>query len=407
MSFEWFIAKRYLRIRHERRLVSMITVLAILGVAVGVMVLQVVIAVMSGFQAELKHRILGIEAHMVVMRYNEWISNYDQLIDRIEKEAGIQRAEPFVLAQGMLRSADGVQGVQLRGIAPDKDAILVQNKAGKKLSELVSPDPGTPGETEIVLGDVLAQKLNVAVGDGLMLMVAGTRQANPRRLPKMNRLKVVGLFSTGMHQYDGAMGFINIKSLQKLLGIADQATGIEIRLKNPDDVTEMTQRLSVDLGFEYWVNNWQNMHRNLFAMLGMQKVVMYVIMTLIILVATFNIASALIMMVREKTWEIAILKAMGAPHKSIQKIFLGKGMAIGLAGIVIGVCGGLIACWALAKYQFVDLPGDVYFLTTLPVQVNPTDLLIIVMGTLFICTAASFYPAGKAAKMNPVDALRY
>jgi lipoprotein-releasing system permease protein len=142
-------------------------------------------------------------------------------------------------------------------------------------------------------------------------------------------------------------------------------------------------------------------------MLGMQKVVMYVIMTLIILVAAFNISSALIMMVREKTREIAILKAMGAPHKSIQKIFLGKGVAIGLVGIVIGVCSGLLACWALARYQFVDLPGDVYFLTTLPVEVNLTDMLIIVLGTLFICTAASFYPAGKAARMNPVEALRY
>ncbi|MEJ2037834.1 MAG: ABC transporter permease [Desulfosarcinaceae bacterium] len=407
MSFEWFIAKRYLRIRHQRRLVSMITLLAILGVAVGVMVLQVVIAVMSGFQVELKHRILGIEAHMVVMRYNEWIQDYDQLIHRIEKIPGVQSAEPFVLAQGMLRSADGVEGVQLRGIAADKNGIRVQNKGGKDLSQLSASEPGAKGETEVILGDALAQKLGVKVGNSILLMVAGTRQANPRRVPEMRRLKVVGLFSTGMHQYDANMGFVNIRQLQKLIGIPNLATGIEIRLVNPDAVDVMTRRISADLGFEYWVNNWKNMHRNLFAMLAMQKLVMYVIMTLIILVAAFNIASALIMMVREKTREIAILKAMGAPYKSIQKIFLGKGMAIGLAGIAIGVCGGLSACWALARYQFVELPGDVYFLTTLPVEVNLLDLSIIILGTLLICTIASFYPAGKAAKMNPVDALRY
>jgi lipoprotein-releasing system permease protein len=406
MSFESYIARRYLKLKNQRRPVAMMTILATLGVALGVMVLQVVIAVMSGFQAELKHRILGIEAHVVVMRYNEWIPKYTQLAHKVEAIPGVRSAAPFVLAQGMLRSAHGAQGIQLRGIVPDEDAVRVQNKAGKKVSQLREPDPASPGETEIVLGDVLAEKMEVGVGDTVLLMLAGTRQDNARKAPHMYRLKVVGLFSTGMHQYDGNMGFVNINQLQKLMDIPGLATGLEVRLDNPDAVEELTQRISTSIGFKYWVTHWKNMHRNLFAMLAMQKLVMYVIMTLIILVAAFNIASALIMMVREKTKEIAILKAMGAQNRSIKKIFWGRGLVIGLVGVFIGICAGLLVSWALAQYQFIDLPGDVYFLTTLPVEVEALDLLIISIGTLLICTVASFYPAVKAAKMNPVDALR-
>jgi lipoprotein-releasing system permease protein len=407
MSFESFVTRRYLKIKHQRKLVPMITILATLGVAVGVMVLVVVIAVMSGFQSELKARILGIEAHLVVMRYNEWISDYNQVVDQVKNVEGVSSVSPFVYAQGILRAADGVAGVVLRGIDPERSALDIKLQGRKDLKTLLGDDAVSPGGPGLVLGSVLAEKLKVGVGDGIMLMVSGARSGSIRQLPKMHRLRIVGLFETGMHQYDGAMGFMSLHRLQDLIGVEDLVTGLNVRVDNADEVESVTHRILDELGIQYWASHWKQMHRNLFSMLAMQKIMMYVILTLIIVVAAFNVASALIMMVREKTKEIAILKVMGATHGSLRNIFLSKGLAIGLAGILLGLFAGLGLCGLLSKYQFVELPGDVYFLTTMPVEINGIDMGVIVLGTLLICVFASWYPAGKAARLNPVDAIRY
>ncbi len=406
MSFESFVARRYLKITHQGKLVPLITVLSVVGVAVGVMVLVVVIAVMTGFQSELKKRILGIEAHMLVMRYNGWIEDYQKIASRIGHIDGVQDVAPFVYAQGMLRSASGVSGVVLRGIDPSNSSIAVATKGGQSLGQLLGADAGTP-ETGIVLGSVLAEKLKLVPGDDALLMVVGTRQANLRQLPRMKRLKVLGVFETGMHQYDGSIGYVQINRLQEMIGVGDLATGLEVRLKDADRVEVAADAIVQSLGYDYWVNHWKQMHRNLFSMLALQKILMYVILTLIIVVAAFNVASALIMMVREKTRDIAILKTMGASEGSVKRIFLGKGIAIGSAGIFFGLVAGLLVCLALARYPFIELPGDVYFLTTLPVQITGIDLGAIVLGTMVICIAASLYPANQAAGMRPVDAIRY
>ena len=406
MSFESFVTRRYLKIKHQGKLVPLITILSVFGVAVGVMVLVVVIAVMTGFQSELKHRILGIEAHMLVMRYNGWIENYQKLVSRIEQVDGVRNVAPFVYAQGMLRSADGVSGAVLRGIDPSHSTIDVETKDGQSLGHLLDTDSGAP-EAGIVLGAVLAEKLKLSTGDGVLLMVVGTREANLRQLPRMKRLKVLGVFETGMHQYDGSIGYVRMNRLQEMIGVGNLATGLEVRLVDADQVETAADDIVQLLGYEYWVNHWKQMHRNLFSMLALQKLLMYVILTLIIVVAAFNVASALIMMVREKTRDIAILKAMGASQGSLKRIFLGKGLAIGSAGILFGVIAGLSVCLALAHYPFIELPGDVYFLTTLPVQITAIDLGAIVLGTMMICIAASLYPANQAARMSPVDAIRY
>ena len=407
MTFESFLARRYLKIKHQGKLVPLITVLATFGVALGVMVLVVVIAVMTGFQSELKARILGIEPHMVATRYNEWISDYSHVVKQIENVPGVKSAAPFMYAQGMLQAPGGVAGVVLRAIDPGNSSVQVHTEPSAGLSPLLAPGDRPGAATRIVLGTVLADKLKLKVGDGVVLMVAGTRQADPRRLPAMHRLKVVGLFETGMHQYDGNMGFMSMHQLQHLMGIGDLATGIDIRVKDVDTVEMLDQPIRDTLGMHYWVRNWKQLHHNLFSMLAMQKIVMFVILTLIIVVAAFNIASALIMMVKEKTKDIAILKAMGATHRSLEKVFLGKGIAIGLFGIALGLGTGLLVCLLLAQYHFIDLPGDVYFLTTLPVRISPMDILAIVLGTLAICICASLYPAKQAAKLNPVDGIRF
>jgi lipoprotein-releasing system permease protein len=274
------------------------------------------------------------------------------------------------------------------------------------LGKVLAADPASL-EIPAVLGAVLADKLKLSVGDGAMLMVAGGRQSDTHQLPRMHRIKVVGLFDTGMHQYDGSMGFIRMHDLQTMIGVTDLATGIEVRVEDPDQIESVSEDIITALGFQYWSNHWKQMHRNLFSMLALQKVMMYVILTLIIVVAAFNVSSALIMMVREKTKDIAILKAMGATQASLKRIFLGKGLVIGSVGICLGVAAGLLVCLLLARYEFIELPGDVYFLTTLPVQIEAMDLGAIIVGTMLICIFASLFPAKQAARMNPVDAIRY
>ncbi len=406
MSFESFVIKRYLKVKHQRKLISLITVLATLGVAVGVMVLVVVIAVMTGFQAELKKRILGVEAHMLVMQYSGWIEDHKAVLNRIAEVDGVSNVTPFVYGQGMLRSAGGVSGLVLRGIDPERTAIHLKTLGGTSLPQLLASGEDAL-ETGIVLGTVLAEKLNLKVGDGAMLMVVGGRQTNIRQLPRMHRMKVVGLFDTGMHQYDGSIAYVHMRPLQRMVGIGDRVTGFEVRVVDPDHVEAVTEDIASHLGIQFWANHWKQMHRNLFSMLTLQKLMMYVILTLIIVVAAFNVASALIMMVKEKTKDIAIMMTMGATGHRLRRIFLGKGLVIGGMGITLGVLAGLTVCWILARYPFIELPGDVYFLTTLPVELNLADLGAIIAGTMAICAAASLYPARQASKMNPVDAIRY
>lgn len=407
MSFETFVIRRYLKIRYQGKIVPLITILATIGVAVGVAVLMVVIAVMTGTQSELKNKILGIEAHAVVQRYNEWIPDDEQLYDQIEAIPGVESASPGIYTQGMVRSAAGVSGIVLRGVAPRRSSIRVGNLSGQELADLIEGGNATTGQHNLVLGAVLADKLKVSVGDDVMVMVAGNRTFSARQLPEMHRLKVVGLFETGMHQYDGKMGYLNIDGMQEILGLPSLVTAIEIRVADLEGIKDVDRAIIDALGDQYWVYDWQSMNRNLFAMLFMQKLVMYIILTLIIIVAAFNIASALIMMVKEKTRDIAIMKAMGASGASLQRIFLGKGLAIGLVGICLGVSMGAMVCWLLSQYQFIQLPGDIYFLTTLPVKVNLVDIAIIVLGTLLICFCASLYPSRKAAEMEAVAGIRY
>lgn len=407
MPFETFVARRFLKIKSQRKLVPLITILATLGVMVGVMVLIVVIAVMTGFQSELKKRILGIESHLVVVRFNDWIGSYQDDIDLIREVPQVVSASPYVYAQGMVRSAGGLSAIILKGLDPRLTDVQVNVQGDQSLRQLLTEKEENRQEAGIVIGKVLADKVQVTVGDGLMVMVVGSNRSDAQVLPKMWHLKVVGIYETGMHQYDGAMAFLNIHRLQHMVGVGDLATGIEVMIQNPDEVEKIGGEILSALGPQYWVRQWKQMHYNLFSMLRLQKLMMYVILTLIIIVAAFNIASALIIMVKEKVKDIAILRVMGANRRSIRTIFLQKGMVIGVVGILLGACVGLFLCFILAQYPFIELPGNVYFLTTLPVKITLTDLAVIFIGTMVICTVASLYPAIQAAKMKPVDGIRY
>ena len=410
MSFEYFIGRRYLRAKRKQAFISLITILSTAGIAVGVMALIVVIAVMSGFESDLKSRILGGQSHIVLMRHGGPFTEYRKILKDVEKIDGVKSATPVIYTQVMLRASSRVSGAVLRGIDPESagrviktlDKVSLHNpKAG--MGE--STDNNVPG---IVLGKELANNLAVSKGDTIYLISPRGMISPIGHLPAMKRFKLTGFFESGMYDYDGSFAYINIEQAQKILRMGNSVTGIEIRVDNMYKAREIAQKIVSNLGFPFWARDWMQMNQNLFTALKLEKTVMFIILTLIVLVAAFNIASTLIMMVMEKTRDIAILKTMGATNKSIKKIFVFKGMVIGTVGTILGVIFGFVLCTILKHYKIAELTGDIYYFTTkLPVRLEFFDVFIIVSAALVICFFATLYPARQASRLDPVEAIRY
>ena len=259
----------------------------------------------------------------------------------------------------------------------------------------------------IVLGKELAGILGVIKGDSVYLISPRGMISPIGHVPSMKRFKVVGLFESGFYEYDQSLAYIHIKDAQKTLRMGDAVTGVGVRVKDIYQAGGVKKKIIAELGFPYWSKDWMQINKNLFSALKLEKKAMFVILTLIVLVAAFNIASSLIMMVMQKTKDIAILKAMGATDKSIKKIFIFKGMVIGSVGTFLGLGLGFLLCWLLKHYKFIELPGDVYYFTTLPVKLEYLDVFLIAAASLLICFLATLYPARQAAKLNPVEAIRY
>jgi lipoprotein-releasing system permease protein len=372
MSFEFFIGGRYLRAKQKETFVSLITFLSVAGVAVGVMALIVVIAVMAG--------------------------------------KGIQAVTPFIYSQVMLRSSTGVAGAVLRGIDPDSAGQVINildEGSLKQLSEMQmqkGPKVSVPG---VILGRELARNLGVIRGDVIYLISSRGMISPVGHLPTMKRFKVAGIFEAGMYEYDGSLAYVHLADAQKILRMSDSVTGIEVRVNDIYQAKKIAKKIVGDLGYPYWARDWMQMNHNLFSALKLEKTVMFIILVLIVLVAAFNIASTLIMMVMGKTRDIAILKAMGSTDKSIRKIFIFKGVIIGSVGTALGISLGIFLCKILEKYKFIELPGDVYYITTLPVRLETLDVLMIAAAAIVICFLATLYPAHQASKLDPVEAIRY
>jgi len=409
MSFEYFIGGRYLKAKQKQAFISMITVLSVAGVTVGVMALVVVIAVMSGFEDDLKSRILGVESHLVLMRHGGPFEDYQPVVEKMASVDGIESVTPFIYTQVMLRSSHGISGAVLRGIDPHTAPSVIKGiQAGALVKETdgeqTDPDVKVPG---IILGKELARSLHVLKGDMVQVITTKGMISPIGHVPTMRRFVVRGYFETGMYEYDGSMAYIQLSDAQKILRMKDSISGIEARVTDIYKAREVAKKVVNTLGYPYWVRDWMQMNHNLFSALKLEKTVMFIILALIILVAAFNIASSLIMMVMEKTKDIAILKAMGATDSSIRKIFVFKGMIIGAIGTFLGVVIGFVLCVLLEKYKFIELPGDVYYLTTLPVKLDFLDVVVIASSALVICFLATLYPARQASKLDPVEAIRY
>jgi lipoprotein-releasing system permease protein len=402
MPFEFFIGRRYLRAKQKEAFIALITWLSVAGVTVGVMALIIVIAVMSGFEDDLKTRILGVESHLVIMRHGGGFKDYKNVLAKVRAADGVLAGTPFIYSQVMLRSGLGLSGAILRGVDPESAGDVIKNLKPQVLK--TSASQKGPG---IILGKELARKLGLGKGDVVFLISPRGMISPIGHLPVMKRFIVRDFFESGMYEFDGSLAYINYKDAQKILKMGDSVSGIEIRVDDIYNVPKIAEKIVDKLGFPYWTKDWMQMNRNLFSALKLEKTVMFIILVLIVMVAAFNIAGSLIMMVIQKTKDIAILKAMGTTEKSIRKIFVFQGMIIGALGTVLGTFFGVVLCLLLKKYKFIELPPDVYYVTTLPVRLEALDIVLIAVATMAICFLATIYPARRAAKLNPVEALRY
>jgi len=406
LPYQIFIALRYLRSKKKYRGVSVTTAISIGGVAVGVMALLVVLSVMSGFHQDLQKKILGANAHIIIRDYKGAIQDYEKTAEKLKGEKNITSYAPFVLGQVMITSGSRTHGVFLRGINPDTESLTTDILSHVKDGDFskLAGDSEIPG---IILGKELASSLGVFINDKINI-VSPLGEIGPMgMLPKVRQFTVVAIFEIGMFEYDSSLVLTDIKAAQDFFGMGKTISGIEVRLQDIYLAPEIKKHLQDKLGFPYYVMDWMQMNKNLFSALKLEKFAMFIILVLIILVASFNIISNLIMNVIEKSREIAILKAIGATNKSIMAIFIFQGLCIGIIGTTIGVLGGFGLGYILNTYQIIKLPADVYYLSHLPVKMNLFDFLTVSLSAITITFLATIYPAWQAAKLDPVEPLRY
>lgn len=419
LPYQLFIAFRYFRSKKKSKGISVNTLISVGGVALGVMALIIVLSVMEGFQNDLQEKILGVNAHIVVQSYEGRISNYNSIRKSISSDADVQSSAPYIYGQVMLRSGDSAHGVVLKGIDPELEVKTtdVLNRLQEGSIESLEKVGDIP---EIIVGRELLRKLGAFVGDEIE-MISPVSEVGPLgMIPKMKKFRIGGFFKVGMFEYDSGLAFINIREAQKFLGYGSSVTGIEVRVNDIYKAGEIAERIGDALNskgdingseafpsLKYYAWDWIRMNRNLFSALKLEKIVMFIILTLIIIVASFNIISNLIMIVMEKSREIAILKAIGATSGGIMSIFMVHGLIIGIIGTAIGIAGGYAVCHMLKTYKFISLPPDIYYLSYLPVRMSMFDFLIVSAAAILISFLATLYPSWQAAKLDPVEPLRY
>jgi lipoprotein-releasing system permease protein len=415
MKYEWFIGLRYLKAKRKQTFISIITVISIVGVAVGVLTLIVVLAVMSGIEKTIKEKILGTQAHLVVLKASQQgMDRYGELIQEVERVKGVVSATPFIYTEVMLSSESNVTGGVIKGIDPDrvgKVTELAHNMKAGRLQDL-KEESNSPG---IILGVELAKQLGVSINDPVQVISPLGTITPMGMMPKMRRFRIVGVFQSGMYDFDTKFAYISIDSAQKFLNMGSRVTGIEVKSDNIYQVKEIGREIRKKLGFPFWTKDWIEMNRNLFSALKLEKIAMFILLVLIVLVAAFNIISTLIMVVMEKHKDIAILKSMGASSTGILKIFIIEGGVIGLVGTALGTIVGLAMAFNLDKivaflenlFGFRILSPDVYYIDKFPSQVNPLDIVLIVTTAILISLLATLYPSWRASKLDPAEALRY
>lgn len=424
MRWELMVGLRYLRAKRSEAFISLITVISIVGVMIGVMTLNIVLAVMTGFEEDLRDRILGFNPHIVLVSYAGTIANPEEVVQQVKDTPGVAAAAPLVYSQVMVSTGSSVSGVVVRGVPPDLEEAVIDLKAhltSGSLDGLGAPfevpveDAGVGADgradtttlTGVILGQELAKQLGLAVGDPVSVVSPLGTPSPVGPIPKVKRFVLAGTFDSGMFDYDSGLLYMSLADAQKFFGLGNAITGVEIRVTDLYGAEKVARRLEQTLGTPFRARDWMEVNRNLFLAFKLEKVVYFIVLTLIVLVAAFNIVATLIMVVMEKRKDIAILKSMGATDRSIARIFMLKGLIIGAVGTVLGVLGGYAGCWMLRRYQFVELPKDVFYVSTLPVRVYGENFATVALVSVVICLLATIYPARQAAGLAPVEVIRY
>jgi len=395
---------------------------SIAGITLGVAALIGTVGIMTGFKEDIQAKILGTTAHIIVQdRMKDSMSDYDPVTKQVATVPGVVAATPFVLKQVLLTTQTGVQGIVIRGIDPLREGTvteLAQNLSTGQLADLSRPvkvkqpnaeNPTAPAvETEkpgIILGKELALRLGVFVGDTINVVSPVGPISAIGMVPKIRTFALVGLFQSGMYEYDSSLAYIDLAEAQKFFNMGQTVSGIEIKVTDVFRAAETARSVEQSLGFAYGARDWMQMNRNLFSALKLEKTMMFLLLVLITIVASFNIVSTLTMIVTEKQKEIAILKAMGATRKSIRRIFMLNGLIIGLSGTAIGIPLGYAFLWLIQTFWTFD--PTVYYISRIPVHVQAMDVFLVAGSAIVISFAATVYPSLQAAKLAPVAALRY
>lgn len=406
LPFELFLALRYLLARGQRTNLSLFVWIGVGGVFLGVAALIVVLAVMTGFQDGIRDKIISANPHVLVFQLGgQGLTSAGGVAARVREVKGVRSATPFVLQQVLFTAAGGgARGGLVRGVDLDDPAVAQDVRSRLRSGSL---DPVRGGEGGVLLGFELARGLGVVAGDEVTLISPQGAMTAVGMVPKMRRYRVAGTIEVGMYEFDSSMAFLALPVAQEFAGLGQGVSGIEVRLGDPFQAREVGRRIAAKLGMSFWVRDWTDLNRNFFAALQLEKLALFVIVTIIVLVAAFAIIGHLVLLVAEKRKEIGILKSIGATASSVTLVFFAVGMAIGLVGTVAGSAVGLALIWVQNTYKIIRLAGDVYQIDHLPMKLQSTDFLLIIGATLLLSFLATIIPARRAGRLIPVDVLRY
>ena len=408
MSFEFFVARRYLFSHRKQAFIYVISLMSIIGVALGVAALVVVLGVYNGLTTDMRDKILGANAHGIVLSYiPDAFGKNPGLRDEILRTPGVTGDTPFIYTEVMLSSGDGVKGLMLRGVDPrTAPGVLSMLKAIKKgsINGLETGD-GTPG---IIIGEELAKHIGLGMGSRVNLLSPSGEKTTAGFQPRIRPFEVAGIFKTGMYEYDSSLAFVTLDAARELLGLDPGfLSGIEITVDDVYRADEITKELTDNIGNPFYARSWMDMNANLFAALKLEKIGMFILLIMVVLIGSFSIVATLVMLVMEKTRDIAVMMSMGATRKMIRRIFMYQGTIIGFVGTMLGYALGLTVGYLLKRYQFIKLPENVYTLDHLPIIITVPDVLIIGGAAMLLCFLSTLYPARQASRLKPADALRY